>query len=154
MTTTTIGRDAAHATGGQITVPGNSEGAIADTVFQNTALVDILAPGISFGFTICPFGFSADIRASCTEGIGSVSLTHGQKTGRKTGMKQTMCTSPTPAMATTCSTAGFPAWELPSAFQCSERSPFAVFADGISRPPQSISLRGEHALYAGETPDC
>jgi hypothetical protein len=57
LTTTTIGRDAAHATGGQITVHGDSEGAIADTVFLNTDLVDILAPGISFGFTICPFWF-------------------------------------------------------------------------------------------------
>jgi hypothetical protein len=152
-TTTTIGRDAARATGGQITERGNREEDIADTVFLNIGLADILAPGISFGFTICPFGFPADIQASCMAGIGSVSLTYGQNTGRKTGMKRTMCTLPTPATAITCLTAGFPAWQLPSAFQCSERSPFAVFAGGVFRPSQSISQRGEHALYSEETPD-
>ena len=109
VTTTTIGRNTAHATGGQITVHGNSEEVIADTTFLNTALVDTLALVISSGFTIYRFWFSGDIRAFSTVATGSASLTHGQNTGLTTGMRRTMCTSSTAVTATTCATAGIPA---------------------------------------------
>jgi len=105
-TTPTTGRDAAHATGGQITVHGNSAEVTTDTEFLNTGLVNTLVHVISFGFTICPSWYSADIRAFCMAGIGSVSLTHGRNTGRMIGMRRMMCTSSTQATAITCSTAG------------------------------------------------
>ena len=118
MSSRVLGRSIAHNAGTPTIAPGNNVAATTATASPTTDSVDTLDQTTDSASTGCPSRFLADIPASSTRAIGSVSLIRGQNTGATTGTTTTTFTSLTLTTAITCTTAGTPTSELRSTSRC------------------------------------